>query len=289
MTQRDGGVGSLQASFDTVLVRGRGIICIDNLRGKFDCAGLESFLAEPVYLARVPHMASMEIETKNIVTMLTTNKAEATPDLMNRSSIVRILRQVDGYQFRQSPEGDILEHINQNQRKYLGAVLAVVRAWDTAGRPKTQETRHDFRPWAQTLDWIVQGIFKLPPLLDGHRSAQVRASNPHLSWLRDVVLAIRQAKQLNRRLRVSEITIILNEQSVEIPGVKPHEDIEDDGVAKRAFQQVGKRLSRCFKLSGDGPPDDPLIVDGWKVVRTPFTDSKGHETYEYAVFSSDTP
>ena len=50
----------------------------------------------------------------------------------------------------------------------MGAIFAVIKAWMDAGSPRTTESRHDFREWVRVLDWIVQNIFKLPPLLDGH-------------------------------------------------------------------------------------------------------------------------
>ena len=87
-------------------------------------------------------------------------------------------------------EGDLLDHVRHWQDYYLGCVFAVIRAWHAHGQPRTKETRHDFREWAQIVDWIVQNIFQTVPLMDGHQQAQERVSNPALVWLRSVVLAV---------------------------------------------------------------------------------------------------
>jgi hypothetical protein len=60
----------------------------------------------------------------------------------------------------------------------MGSVFAVVQERHRQGKPKTTETRHDFREWCQTLDWIVQNIFHEAALMDGHEAAKERAANP---------------------------------------------------------------------------------------------------------------
>jgi hypothetical protein len=68
--------------------------------------------------------------------------------------------------------GDLLRHIEKKSDYYLSCVFTIIREWHVRGKPRTHESRHDFREWSQTLDWIIQNIFKLPPLLDGHREEQ---------------------------------------------------------------------------------------------------------------------
>ncbi|HWA98631.1 MAG TPA: bifunctional DNA primase/polymerase, partial [Pirellulales bacterium] len=49
ITQRSGGVGSLNETFDKALIGGAFIIAFDNLRGRLDLPSLESFLTEDTY------------------------------------------------------------------------------------------------------------------------------------------------------------------------------------------------------------------------------------------------
>ncbi|MFU8780606.1 MAG: hypothetical protein ACNA71_06225, partial [Kiritimatiellia bacterium] len=77
-----------------------------------------------------------------------------------------------------------------NQPRYLGAVFTIARAWHDAGKPQTTETRHDFRKWAKSLDWITTNIFNAGSLLDGHDEVKERMTNPALNWLRDIGIAV---------------------------------------------------------------------------------------------------
>jgi len=92
-------------------------------------------------MARAPHLAAVEIDPRRVVLQLTSNKADITTDC------VRILKQPEGYRFRSYGEGDVLDHVRANQPAYLGAVFAIAKVWHAAGRPRTNATGHDFRPW----------------------------------------------------------------------------------------------------------------------------------------------
>jgi len=250
VTQKKGGVGSLEESFASALLRGYNFISFDNVRGAIDSPAVESFLTEDSFFARTPYMAAVEIDPRRTLVQLTSNQADITIDLANRSACVSLLKQLHGYRFRQYPEGDILDHVRANQPRYLGAVFSVVRAWHTAGKPKTNETRHDFRAWARALDWIVRNIFHTSPLLDGHRETQVRMATPVLNWLRSVTLAVRQAERLEIPLRASDILEIISETSlVEVPGLPEGSDLSDESIRKHVLQAIGRKLALCFKGS----------------------------------------
>ena len=162
-------------------------------------------MTEDTYNAHCAFKPNTAIDPRRVVVMLTSNEAELTVDLANRSSIVRILKQAAGYRFRRYPEGDILNHIRANQPRYLGAVFAVIGAWHAAGKPRTEETRHDFRDWAQVLDWIVQNLLGAAPLMNGHHETQIRMTSPWLNWLRDVALAVAASRRTNQWLIASRV------------------------------------------------------------------------------------
>lgn len=245
--KRDGGVGGMEESFNAALIRGACFICLDNIRGKIDSPAIESFLTEDTYNARCAYSANMEIDPRRVVLMMTSNKADVTTDLANRSACVRILKQVDGYTFRRYSEGDILDHVRANQPRFLGAVFAVIRAWYAAGRPRTNETRHDFRRWAQTLDWMTRELLEAGPLLDGHRETQQRMTNPALNWLRDVALAVVRAHKTCLWLRAGDLVDLLSETEVEVPGLPEHGDPADPETRKSAQQATGRKLGLCFR------------------------------------------
>jgi len=156
INQQTSGVGGMEEAFDTYLVSGANFICMDNVKGKINSSKIESFLTEDSYPARVPYQAGVNIDPERTFVMMTSNKADVTQDLANRSSCVRMLKRGDDHSFREYPEGDILDHVRANQPLYLGAVFAVIRQWHQDGMPRSRETHHDFRNWVQKLDYIVQ-------------------------------------------------------------------------------------------------------------------------------------
>ena len=77
--------------------------------------------------------------------------------------------------------------------------------------------------------------------MDGHRTAQERASNPALSWLRSVALAVKSENQQDEELTASTIVELCHNHGLDIPGVKI---LTDESQAKL---RVGKLMSNLFK------------------------------------------
>ena len=253
VAQRDGGVGSLDESFSQALIAGRPFVQLDNLRGSLNSPFLEAFFTADSIGARVPHRGEVPIDPRRFFIFASSNGIEATRDLANRSSFVRI-RKRERHQFRAYPEGGLLEHVKARQPYYLGCVFSVIAEWLAAGKPRTAETRHDFREWAQTLDWIVQKLFRAAPLLDGHLAAQERVSNPALVFLRALCLAAMQDRREDEDFSASGFAELAEAHGIAVPGVRP-------GQEDRAARQVGIHLGRLFKLV------DEIEVDGFMVRR----------------------
>ena len=273
ITQREGrGTGSLEESFSAALLEGAAFISLDNLRGELDSPALESALTEDYFLARAPYRKPTKVDMRRVVVMATSNAAKLTTDMANRMSLVRLRKQPEGHVFRTFQGGaDVLGHVRMNQGRYLGAVFAVVREWWRQGKPETDEVRHDFRPWARTLDWIVQNLFECAPLCDGLQQAKKRTTTPHLNWLRDVALAVRDEGCLGTQLRVNDIVDIAYRHGVEVPGMGEKDSLDDDDVARKAFMAVGRRLATCFGGSSrPGSGGDEIAaceVDGYEAQR----------------------
>jgi len=248
VTARNGGVGSLDESFAAALISAQPFITLDNLRGRQDSQHLEAFLTCPgLFPARIPHRGEALVDPKRFILQMSSNGLQATRDLANRASICRI-RKRPGFQYR-----DTLAELQRRQPFFLGAVFSLVAEWIASGKPRTKDCRHDFREWNQTLDWIVRELVGCAPLMEGHEAAQERASNPALSWLRAVALAVEAENRLGQPLIASELVEVCDLHAVEIPGKPADED--------RAKRQVG---SLCKQLFRDG---DNVDVDGFTVAR----------------------
>ncbi len=254
VTCRSGGVGSVDESLNAQLIAGRPFIQLDNFRGRFDSPHIEAFLtAEQSFPVRVPHCPEVAIDPSRFFVMLTSNGVETTRDFANRGSIVRI-RKRERYTFRRYPEGDLLDHVRACQPDYLGAVFAIVQGWMESGRPHSNETRHDFREWVQTLDWILQNALREAPLMDGHQAAQERVSDPALTFLRKLTLAVAEQNRLGESLIASALYEIADSAGVDIPGLR--EPDEDKGK-----RMIGTIMARLFKTTSS------LSLDGFTVTR----------------------
>jgi len=233
------GVQSVEEAVDSHLIDGRSFIQLDNVRGKIDYQKFESLVTEPSYTARAAYKSNVTVDPRSTTLLVTTNGAEMTRDFANRSSIIRIRKRPSDYKFRSYPEGSLVEHVRGNQANYLGAVYAIIKAWHEKGKPSNIVTGHSFRTWAGIADWIVQELFRLPPLLDGHEQALLRTTSPHLDWLRQVAFEIDRGGKSGVVLRANEIHQLLVGTNVEIPG--------KDGDEDNQLRALGKRMSAIFK------------------------------------------
>jgi hypothetical protein len=249
VTARNGGVGGVDESFAAALISGRPFICLDNFRGRVDSQHLEAFLTCPsLFPARIPHRGEALVDPKRFILQMSSNGLEATRDLANRASICRI-RKRPGFQYR-----DTLADLQRRQPYFLGAVFSLVAEWIASGKPRSKDCRHDFREWCQILDWIVQELVGCAPLMEGHTEAQERVSNPALSWLRSVALAVESQNRLGLPLIASELVEVCELHAVAIPGGPADDD--------RAKRQIGSLCKQLFR-GGDG-----LQLDGFAIERT---------------------
>lgn len=262
ISRREGGVGSLDESISSALMSGRIFIVADNLRGKVDSQYLESITTSPEWIpVRVPHRGEVLVDARSVSFSITSNGIETTRDLANRSCFVRIRKREPGYKWHPWPEGSLHAHVEVNQGFYLGCVHAVIRNWFEQGCPKTNETRHDMREWAGSLDWICRHIFETDPLMDSHQETQRRVSNPALVWLRALCQAVEQNELLEKGLQTSELWELSLSNGITLPN--HNKDIEGSA----AHQAVGRILGNCFNQE----EESSISIDGYKIQRSEST------------------
>jgi hypothetical protein len=246
------GVGGIEESFSQKCVNGRPFIQLDNFRGKLDCPFLETFqTAGHSFACRIPYHGEIQVDPHCFFIQLTSNGVETTPDFANRSCIVRI-RKREGVQFP-----DTLGRIKSRRSFYLGSVFSIIREWHRQGKQRTTETSHDFREWCQTLDWIVQHICGMAPLMEGHTEAKERVSNPILNFLRSIAIEAEAADRLGESFTATQLVELASESDVDIPGL-------DGGAASgdaKAGRSLGVKLGRVFKNC------DVVPVDAFTITR----------------------
>jgi hypothetical protein len=284
--KKGGGLGSLHDSFDSALLRGRPFISLDNLRDRLDLPYLESFATEDVYAARGFHKDYIEINPNRYAIFLTSNGVSVTRDIAKRFNVIRFQKQPPGYKFWRDRHGRrLLPYVRQHQPLYLGAIWSVLTEWHRRGMPTTDEARHDFWAWSQSLDWIIQNLFDLPPLLDGFDEIQRRMVSEHWSFLRDLCLAVKAAGQLGRELRTAEFAGMCMDKDIKIPGLRS--SVEDADL-----KQIGIIMKRLFKDREEDTMADidectskpqVLRLEGFSVMRTPDWSSTRNKTFTYVV------
>ena len=258
VTKRAGGVGSMEETFSDHLVKGHAFIQFDNVRGKLDSQVLESFLTAGTHFpARVPYHGTVDVDPSKFILFISSNGFEATKDLVNRASIIRINKR-EGHQFRSHEGKDDLQMTFELQQVWYGAVIRIIEEWDEQGRPKTNDTRHDMREWCQTLDWIVQNIFHAAPLMDDHEEAKTRAASPQLTFLRTLAIAVQEGLELDKPLSATNLMNLCIDKEIEIPGLSEGKQTDVDTGKK----QIGTILGKLFgKL-------DELVVEYFRVAKT---------------------
>ena len=254
ITPKDGGVGSFDESLSAAIAQGRPMISFDNVRGKLDSPFLEMILTAfgPIGI-RIPYKGESQMDPTHFIFLATSNMMESTPDLANRCCIIRIRKQPQEYQFKNWNGKEILEHIRLKHDYYRGCVFSIIKEWSRLGFPESDEYRHDFRAWAKKLDAILKMAWPhLPPMMEGHRQAQERTSNPALSWLRTVCAIVPVATGIT----ASGIAELCAEHGIEIPGLR-------DGTNEcKAMRQVGTLLARSFKAG------DTVTLDEWTIKKS---------------------
>ena len=278
VTKKLGGVGSMEETFSDHLVKGRTFIQFDNVRGKLDSQFLESFFtAGQGYPARTFQNAQMMVDPAKFVIFISSNGFEATRDLTNRASIIRIKKR-EGHQFRLKDGKDDLQMTFDLQPVWYGAVLRVIKEWHRLGKQRTTDTRHSFREWCQILDWIVQNIFKAAPLMDNHEEAKERAASPNLTFLRTLAIAVQEDHDLDHPLSATQLVNLCVEKEVEIPGLSGDKQTDVDAGRK----QLGMIMGKLFGEESALPVEDFRVV---KTEETATTDQGNSQVLKKYTFS----
>jgi hypothetical protein len=276
-----GGVGSTNEIIGAALVAGKLFILIDNVRGGFSSEILESTLrGTGSVTVRIPYRPAIQVPTRRSCWQLTSNAASFSPDLANRSIVTnhRKPAKLEAGEERKSKTGwgdEVYLHIVKHQSQYLGAVHAIIREWIVRSKPRTNENRHNFTVWVQAMDYIVQEILGLAPLMNDHETSHAALSDPNHAWLRQVVLVLIQKFNLPYSARPDDMGNISEEYSITIPRLQLRTS-GDDAVRARN-QHIGRILASLFK-------EEPTIrVESYNVTMNQGVNLHGNEYKQYTI------
>jgi hypothetical protein len=264
-----GGVGSLDESIGAALHSGKPFLLFDNVRGDLDSQVLESVLRGAKQVSvRLPYSKEVSIDTTRAIIQLTSNDASPTKDLMNRSLILSNRKRAKDYKPVLPWGDDFFPYVERNRSQYLSAIYSLINEWWKAGKPKTGEARHDFREWVQPMDWIVQNLLGLAPLVDGQTSVTA-------GWFREIVRHLEDT-QIGVPLEARDLLRVADAHDIEIPGdTTKTAGIDGDRVR---LQNLGRKLSnQIFRDAA------AVTVDGFMVERSEKKDENSRSIRVYTV------
>lgn len=257
--KRTGGVGSFDESLGMAVARGNPFVLIDNFRGRLNSPMLENLITSETFDVRIPHRGYVQVDPTRVFFQISSNNMSSTEDFLNRATVVRIRKRPPIHEWRQYPEGELLDHVRANQPHFLGCVFTVLKEWHRLGCPSTRENRHSFRDWARKCDWIVQNLFGASPLLDGLSEIQERTASADRSWLRAFMLAVEETGRLGVRMSASAIFELCQGRPEETDCLPPGSRADDE--TSRGARQVGIVMMRLF---GDS---NRLEAEGYCLLR----------------------
>ena len=270
--QQEGGVGSVDETLATALVKGTPFIQLDNFRGTFSAPYFEAILTtgkDQTVSCRTPYAKAVDVDPKNRVFHFTSNGITTTNDLINRMCIIRLRKANVPSEFRTFPgDHSVLDYIEANQATCLGSVLRIVKEWAAHNTPSSplKSGMGRFQLWWEAMEWFAANIFNTISPKTDHNEIRQRIAVPDLSWLRRVAIAACENGPV-KDLTASRIANICATNVIYATSARGQSDV-DKFLA-------GRILNRIFNDSEDEDQDSTIKIgtpqtmkiDGYTVTR----------------------
>jgi hypothetical protein len=139
-----------------VVMSGRRLILLDNVKGRLNSTALEAYLTSPSFSGRVLGANREFTGEAGATVLLTGNDLQWTPDLRRRSLAVELFMRelrAEDRTFRRTLTPATFAAI---RRDALCAMWGLVVAWDRADRPKGTRRNSSFPEWCDTIAGVVE-------------------------------------------------------------------------------------------------------------------------------------
>ncbi len=140
----------------TLVVSGRRLLLLDNLKGYLNSPSLEAYTTSGTYSGRILGVSKEFSGEACATVLLTGNRLTISPDMRRRSLTVELfttaLRAEDREFARPLDEPELLAL----RPRLLAAAWALVRSWNDAGRPPATRTNSSFPRWCATIGGMVE-------------------------------------------------------------------------------------------------------------------------------------
>jgi hypothetical protein len=141
----------------TAIMAGRPEIFLDNTKGHVSSASLEALMTSGNWSDRILGGNKLFEAQHDLTIILTGNDARVSPDMMRRLFPIELFNPFTDNADRKINswlDGDTIR--NKYWGEILSAAWALVRHWDSNGRPEPKNWHHDFRKWTQIICAIIE-------------------------------------------------------------------------------------------------------------------------------------
>ena len=191
----------------SVLIRGDGAICLDNLNNPLESSKLCSILTQETQSIRYLGQSRAVTLPTNALFLATGNGLSYAGDMWRRGLICLIDPAVERPServFEFSP----VERAKEHRAKYVAAALTVLRAFQVAGRPKQGgKVMGSFEVWTATIRDALLWLGEADPA----ETCQPPASDPEREQLAALVLGWRTVIGEDRGVTIKEAIDIAQE------------------------------------------------------------------------------
>lgn len=140
-----------------LLLRGKPIIHLDNVRGELDSPALASLLTAATYQGRVLGGNAMPELRNRTVLVASGNNVYMSGELAKRTVPILLQPRDDAPELRGDfKHPDLRDYVRRRRGQILGCLLGMVRRWEDQGRPAGDQRLGGFEEWAR----IVGGVMK---------------------------------------------------------------------------------------------------------------------------------
>jgi hypothetical protein len=140
-----------------LVVSGRRLVLLDNLKGHLDSASLEAYVTSPSYGGRILGVTKEFSGEAGATLLLTGNRLTISPDMRRRSLMVELFMpelRAEDRTFRSVLDA---ETVRTMRPRIVSALWSIALAWDKAGRPPcSHHGNSSFPRWAQTIAGMVE-------------------------------------------------------------------------------------------------------------------------------------
>ena len=237
----------------SIVIGGRRIVIFDNVRGHLASQHLERYLTSSSYSGRILGVSKEFEGEAGAIVCITGNRLTVSPDLRRRSLFVELFcheLSAERRRFTRILDEPALTKLRPDA---LAALHALVRHWDSKGRPPGRNKHASFPRWAETIGGIMEAAgYANPcqlPVIDDMGDTDAADIQTLCSMM-----------PVGKRFEFSELAELCVEHGL-FERVTERRDGEDlDKAAKTALGRVLKGYHARTTVAG--PPALHFLVQG---------------------------